>query len=171
MSCQRFFGKYRGTVINNVDPMSLGRIQATVPSVSSLLPTSWCLPCLPLAGRMSGASFVPQMGSGVWVEFEGGDPDYPIWTGCFYGVGAERPLDAAGGTPATPNIVLQGQFLHAIVVNDLPPPAGGIILKSAMGAQIIVSDAGILIDNGKGASITLVGPAVSINKVSLVVTG
>jgi hypothetical protein len=63
--CQRFFGKYRGTVINNIDPMQLGRIMAQVPAVSQLLPTSWCMPCLPLAGTGSGVSFVPQLRSGV----------------------------------------------------------------------------------------------------------
>jgi Type VI secretion system/phage-baseplate injector OB domain len=171
MSCQRFFGKYRGTVINNIDPKSENRIQATVPSVSQLMPTSWCTPCLPLAGRLSGASLVPQVGSGVWIEFEGGDPDYPIWTGCFYGSSAERPRDASGGTPVTPSIVFQGQFLHSITVNDLPPPAGGIELKSVGGAKIIVNDIGITIDNGKGASITLFGPIVKINNTSLVITG
>lgn len=169
MSCQRFFGKYRGTVINNIDPMLLGRVQALVPAVSSMLPSSWCLPCYPLAGKSSGASYVPQMGSGVWIEFEGGDPDYPIWTGCFYGVGAERPAFAVTGTPATPSIVFQGQFQHSITVLDMPPPAGGVILRAAGGAQIIVSDAGIMIDNGKGASIKMVGTAVSINNLSLVV--
>jgi hypothetical protein len=169
MSVEKFYGKYRGTVVNIIDPKSLGRIQAMVPAVSALLPTSWCLPCYPVAGRLSGASFIPQLGSAVWIEFEGGDPDYPIWTGCFYGLGAERPADASGGTPATPNLVLQGQFLHAIVINDLPPPVGGIILKTAAGAQISISDLEISISNGLGASITLRGPSVSINGTALTI--
>jgi Type VI secretion system/phage-baseplate injector OB domain len=169
MSVKKFYGKYRGTVLNILDPLNIGRIQAQVPAVSALLPTSWCLPCYPIAGRLSGASFIPQLGSAVWIEFEGGDPDKPIWTGCFYGLAAERPMDAAGGTPVTPNLVLQGQFLHSIVIHDLPPPAGGVVLKTVGGAQIAITDAGIVISNNQGASITLMGPQVAINGAALVV--
>ena len=171
-TCQRFFGKYRGTVINNIDPMQMGRIMAQVPAVSALLPTSWCMPCYPIAGTGSGASFVPQLKSGVWIEFEGGDPDYPIWTGCFYGLGAERPLDAAASNPVSPSIVLQSQLQNRIVVSDLPPtPAtGGIVLKSTTGASIVVNDSGIYIDNMKGARIWLTGPTVMINNGALSIT-
>ncbi len=170
-SCQRFFGKYRGTVVNNIDPKQLGRIQAQVPAVSSLLPTTWCLPAYPIAGTGSGMSFVPQLKSGVWVEFENGDPDAPIWTGCFYGTGVERPKEAIAGNPASPSIVFQSQLGHAIAIADLPPtPAtGGIVLKSATGASIVVNDSGIYIDNGKGASIQLIGPLVNINNGGLTV--
>jgi Type VI secretion system/phage-baseplate injector OB domain len=170
-TCQRFFGKYRGTVINNIDPMQSGRIQAQVPAVSQLLPTTWCLPSYPIAGTGSGMSFLPQLKSGVWIEFEGGDPDYPIWTGCFYGSGAERPKDAAASNPISPSIVFNSQLGHVIVISDLPPtPAtGGIILKSTGGASIIVNDSGIYIDNGKGAKIQLIGPLVNINNSALTV--
>ena len=171
-TCQRFFGKYRGTVINNIDPMQTGRIMAQVPAVSALLPTTWCMPCYPLAGTGSGASFVPQLRSGVWIEFEGGDPDYPIWTGCFYGLAAERPLDAAASNPVSPSIVFQSQLMHRVVISDMPPTpfTGGIILKSATGASIVVNDSGIYIDNGKGASITLIAKSVLINKTALMIT-
>jgi hypothetical protein len=169
--CQRFFGKYRGTVINNIDPMQMGRIMAQVPAISALLPTTWCMPCYPLAGTASGISFVPQLRSGVWIEFEGGDPDYPIWTGCFYGLGAERPLDAAASNPASPSMVFQSQLMNAIVVSDLPPTpkTGGIVLKSATGASIVVNDSGIYIDNMKGARIWLTGKAVIINDGALTI--
>ena len=62
-----------------------GRILAMVPDVSSLLPTSWCMPCVPAAGLQAGMLAVPSIGAGVWVEFEQGDPDYPIWSGCLLG--------------------------------------------------------------------------------------
>jgi Type VI secretion system/phage-baseplate injector OB domain len=171
-TCHRFFGKYRGTVINNIDPMQLGRIMAQVPAVSALLPTSWCMPCYPLAGTGSGASFVPQLRSGVWIEFEGGDPDYPIWTGCFYGLGAERPIDATLSNPASPSIVFQSQLQNRIVVSDLPPTplTGGIMLKSATGCSIVVNDSGIYLDTGKGASIWLTANTVLINKGALTIT-
>ncbi len=82
-NAQQFYGKYRGTVINNVDPMQIGRIQVIVPDVSTVLPTSWAMPCLPTGGIQMGVLSVPSIGAGVWVEFEQGDPDYPIWVGCY----------------------------------------------------------------------------------------
>jgi uncharacterized protein involved in type VI secretion and phage assembly len=168
MSGQRFYGKYRGTVTNNVDPMQIGRIQATVPAIGPI-PTSWALPCVPVAARMSGTWFLPQIGAAVWMEFEGGDPDYPIWTGCFWGVGAEVPNDAKLANPVTPSIVLQSSLMNRIVISDVPGPLGGIALKTTTGASLIVNDTGIYIDNGKGGKITLIGPNVNINNGALTV--
>lgn len=166
---KQFFGKYRGTVINNIDPLQTGRIQAMVPDVSALLPTTWALPCVPIAGKQMGSYFVPQIGAGVWIEFEHGDPDYPIWVGGFWGTVAEVPALALAGIPASPNIVLQTTAQNGIVISDLPGPTGGIMLKSTTGATIIVNDTGIYIQNGKGASLIMVGPAVTINNGALVI--
>lgn len=159
----KYYGKYRATVFNNIDPEQRGRIQAIVPDVSGLVPTSWAMPCVPIAGKQSGVYVVPQIGSGVWMEFEQGDPDYPIWTGCFWGIAAEVPALALAGIPASPSIVLQTGLQNSIVISDLPGPTGGIMLKSPTGASIIVNDTGIYIQNGKGASLTMIGPAVNIN--------
>jgi uncharacterized protein involved in type VI secretion and phage assembly len=167
---KKFFGKYRGTVINNIDPLQIGRIQATVPDVSNLIPTSWAMPCVPIAGKQSGMYMVPQIGAGVWIEFEQGDPDHPIWVGGFWGIVAEVPALALAGVPASPSIVLQTALQNSIVVSDLPGPAGGIILKSTTGATIIVNDTGIYIQNGKGASIVMAGPAVNINLGAMIIT-
>ncbi|HEX8267923.1 MAG TPA: phage baseplate assembly protein V [Pyrinomonadaceae bacterium] len=159
----KYYGKYRATVFNNIDPEQRGRIQAIVPDVSGLVPTSWAMPCVPIAGKQSGIYVVPQIGSGVWMEFEQGDPDYPIWTGCFWGIAAEVPALALAGNPASPSIVLQTGLQNSIVISDLQGPTGGIMLKSPTGASIIVNDTGIYIQNGKGASLTMIGPAVNIN--------
>jgi len=127
------------------------------------------MPCFPIAGKQMGAYLIPQIGSGVWVEFEQGDPDYPIWTGCYYGTAAEVPALALAGNPASPNIVLQSTAQNSLVISDLPGPTGGIMLKSTTGATIIVNDTGIYIQNGKGASIVMVGPSVTVNAGALVV--
>ena len=165
---QRLFGKYRGAVLNNLDPLQLGRIQATVPDVSGLAATSWAMPCVPVAGKQMGTFVLPQIGSGVWIEFEQGNPEHPIWTGCFWGVG-EVPAHALAGNPLSPSIVFQSALQNAVVISDLPGPAGGITLKSAGGATLVVNDTGIHIQNGAGASLTMVGPAVTINNGALVV--
>jgi len=166
---KKYYGKYRGTVLQNVDPMQMGRIMVIVPDVSAILPSSWAMPCVPIAGKQMGSYFVPQIGSGVWVEFEQGDPDYPIWTGCFWGSAAEVPALALAGNPVSPSIVLGTGLMNTVAVSDLPGPTGGIMLKSTTGAFILVNDTGIYIQNGKGASVTLVGPAVTINEGALVV--
>jgi hypothetical protein len=167
---RKYYGKYRGVVLDNVDPMQIGRIMAIVPDVSSLLPTTWCMPCVPAAGLQAGMLAVPSIGAGVWIEFEQGDPDYPIWTGCFWGSPAELPVLTHLSPPGLSSLTFQTTLQNGIVINDVPSPAGGIILKSATGAFIIVNDTGIYLSNGKGATITLVGPTVAINIAALVVT-
>ena len=159
-----FYGKYRGTCINNVDPQQMSRIQAIVPDVSSLSLTSWALPCMPFGGVNSGFFAVPSIGAGVWIEFEQGDPDYPIWAGTYWGSAAEIPKLAFTVPPPVSGVTLETTLQNGIVVSDVPGPTGGIMLKSTTGATIIVNDTGIYIQNGKGASIDMVGPNVTINK-------
>ena len=77
--------------IGDVDPMMIGRIQVLVPAVSGILLSSWAMPCVPVAGIQTGFFTIPIPGSGVWIEFEQGDPDYPIWVGGFWGTAAEVP--------------------------------------------------------------------------------
>lgn len=162
---QKFLGKYRGTVVNNVDPKQIGRIQVMVPDVSNVALSSWAMPCLPYGGINSGLFAVPTIGAGVWVEFEQGDPDYPIWVGAFWGSAAEVPKLAQTAPSPTPAITLQTPLKNGIVISDAlgPTGVGGITLQSATGATIAVNDLGITISNGKGAQITLVGSTVDIN--------
>lgn len=169
---QKYFGKYRGTVINNIDPEQRGRILAMVPDVFGMVPSSWCEACVPLAGPTGppmGTYFVPPIGAGVWIEFEQGDPNHPVFTGCRFGLAAEVPTLAFAGLPISPSIVLQTAGQNTIAISDLPGPTGGIMLKSATGATLIVNDTGIYIQNGRGAMLTMVGPTVTVNNGALVV--
>ncbi len=165
----RHYGKHRGVVLNNIDPEQRGRLLVQVPDVLGLGTSSWAMPNVPFAGPQVGAYMIPVIGAGVWVEFEGGDPDYPIWTGCFWGSVAEVPSLALAGLPASPSVVLQTQAQNSLVLSDLPG-AGGIMLKSMTGAMILINDAGITISNGKGATIVMSGPTVTVNAGALVVT-
>jgi len=81
----RFYGKYRG-VVTDVDASTM-RIKASVPSVLPGASTGWCAPCVPYAGPQVGFMMLPEVGSGVWIEFEGGDVSFPIWTGCYWSSG------------------------------------------------------------------------------------
>src|SRR5262249_26855134 len=139
---------------------------------------------VPLAGPTgppAGMFIVPAIGAGVWVEFENGDPNKPLWVGSRWGAQSDIPLAAHAGNPLSPSIVIQSIAQQGIVISDMPPavPApimpptpttGGIILRSATGASIVVNDMGIFISNGPGgASIKLFGNAVLINDAALVV--
>ncbi len=165
----KHYGKYRGTVINNIDPMQMGRIQAQVPDVSNIIPSSWAMPCVPFAGIQAGQFVVPAIGSGVWIEFEQGNPDYPIWSGCFWGSAAEVPALALATPPPFQTIVLQTLGQNTLMISDMPGPTGGILLKSTTGALISVNEIGITISNGQGATIVMAGPSVTVNAGALVV--
>ena len=162
---EKYYGKYRGVVINNIDPMQIGRLQVAVPDVSAALPTSWAMPCLPVGGIQMGIFAVPPLGAGVWVEFEQGDADYPIWSGCYWGSAAEIPATALLSPAPVPAITLQTPLQNSITLSDQL----GIMIKSSTGATITVNETGITIQNGQGASIVMAGPSVMINDDALVV--
>ena len=163
----KFFGKYRGIVLDNIDPLQTGRLMVQVPDVTGILPSSWAMPCLPFAGIQSGFYAVPEIGSTVWVEFEQGNPDYPIWTGCFWETAAQVPALALAAPPGLQQIVVQTISQNTLLISDVPGPTGGILLKSSTGALISVSDTGITISNGQGATIIMTGPAVTVNEGAL----
>ncbi len=71
--------------------------------------------------------------------------------------------------PAVPGITMQTVLQNGIVISDVPGPTGGIVLKSTTGATLIVNDTGIYIQNGKGASIVMVGPTTTINQGALTI--
>lgn len=119
---QRHFGKYRGTVVNNIDPMQQGRVQVSLPLVLGDGNLAWAMPCVPYAGNNVGLFAVPPVGANVWVEFEGGDLDRPILAGCFWGVG-EAPAQ-----PALPQVKVWRTDGISIELNDLPG-AGGLTIK------------------------------------------
>jgi len=156
----KFFGKYRGKVENNVDPMQLGRVQVSVPAVLGDGSMSWAMPCVPYAGPGVGFFAIPPVDANVWVEFEGGDPDYPIWSGCFWGVGEVPAL------PAVAEMKVLKTDVGTITLNDLPG-VSGITIETTTGMKIVISALGIEIDNGQGGSIKLTDPRVSVNEGAL----
>ncbi|WP_116132696.1 phage baseplate assembly protein V [Tropicimonas sp. IMCC34043] len=93
---EKVYGKHKGVVTNSTDPEMRGRLQAMVPEVLGEIPTGWADPCVPYAGVGAGFFSLPLPGSGVWIEFEGGDVSRPIWTGCYWGAG-EAPMPPPAG--------------------------------------------------------------------------
>ena len=149
----RFYGKYRGTV-TDIDGDTL-RIKAKVPAVLGQQKTGWCMPCVPYAGSNVGFAFLPEEGAGVWIEFEGGDVSYPIWTGCYWRTD-EQPEDA---TPTVKAIVTKSG--HKILLDDdrqtitiadsnnntITLESSGITLER-QGKKVVISDAKVDVNDG-----------------------
>jgi len=121
------------------------------------------MPCVPVAGNNMGMFTVPPVGSGVWVEFERGDPDYPIWVGGYWGSAPQTPSMAQAVTPGVAAITLQSPLGNGITVSDMPGAAGGILIQTPSGARISVSSLGIEINNGSGATLRMTGTSIDMN--------
>jgi hypothetical protein len=129
----RYYGKYRGTVTDNNDPLRLGRIQASVPGVVGDVSTGWAVPCAPYAGTNAGFFTVPPVGTGVWIEFEAGDVSRPIWTGTWWGTG-EPPLNEQGSPPQTTTKIWRSEQGLMLVLDDA---AQTITLSDAAGLNLL----------------------------------
>jgi uncharacterized protein involved in type VI secretion and phage assembly len=151
----RFYGKYRG-IVSAVDAATM-RIKAKVPSVLGETDTGWCMPCVPYAGNGVGFAFLPEKGSGVWIEFEGGDVSYPIWTGGYWRQG-EFPADAG---PSRKVIVTMAPV--KLVFDD---QKGSITLSDAGGNTVTLDGSAITLTNGN-AKVVVSGTSVSLNQGAL----
>lgn len=153
---EKRFGKHRGVVVGNADPLQQGRVQVNVPAVHGQRSGDppWAMPCAPYGGRGVGFFAVPPVGANVWVEFEGGDITQPIWSGCFWNQG-EVPVQ-----PATAHKKAFVTEAISLVLDDTPG-SGGFTLKvkppavseeltlvfDAQGVKISTSRASIQLDN------------------------
>ena len=157
----RFYGKYRGQIENNMDPLQLGRVQVSVPAVLGEGTLSWATPCVPYAGSGVGLFAIPPVGTNIWVEFEGGDTDAPIWSGCFWGDG-EVPAQ-----PAVAEMKVLKTDCVTLTLNDLAggggfkvevqPPAVSTPLTLTCDSQ------GIELSGGGSGTVKVTPTSVSIN--------
>jgi uncharacterized protein involved in type VI secretion and phage assembly len=159
-----YYGKYRGTVTDIKDPLMTMRVRAKVPDVLGDLESGWAMPCLPFAGSGMGLFGLPKVGAGVWIEFEHGDPDYPIWSGCWIGSLAEAPSDLLA--PPYKKVILKTEGGHSIILDDTPG-IGGITLQTSGGQKIVLNATSVEITDGQGGTIKMTGPQVSINNGAL----
>ncbi len=164
MSNNTFYGKYRGIVTDINDPLMIGRIRAKVPDVMGDDESGWAMPCAPFSGKSMGFFALPATGAGVWMEFEHGDPDYPIWSGCWWGSVAEMPPILL--TPPYKKMMIKTEGGTTVILDDTPG-TGGITLETSGGQKIVMNSISIEITNGQGASIKFTGPQVSINNGAL----
>lgn len=151
-----FYGKYRGKVVNNIDPLMRGRLMVLVPAVSET-PLSWATPCVPYAGKNVGFFALPPIGANVWVEFEQGDPVYPIWSGCFWGDG-EAPAK-----PAVPTTKVFKTETTTLTFNDLLTTASLEVMTPAGPVKLEQGPKGISLTIGTASlKVTLQGVEAAI---------
>ena len=158
---ETFYGKFRGIVTDNKDPLMIGRIRAKVPDVLGDLESGWAMPCAPFGGKDTGFFALPAKGAGVWIEFEHGDPDYPIWSGCWWGSAAEMPTVLL--VPPYKKMMFKTEGGNSILLDDTPG-IGGITIETSGGQKIVIKSTGIEITNGQGASIKMKGLQISIKQ-------
>ena len=153
----RFYGKYRG-VVTEVDAATM-RIKASVPSVLPGSATGWCAPCVPYAGPQVGFLMLPEVGSGVWIEFEAGDVSFPIWTGCYWSVG-EVPSSAAADVKT---IITSAGTL------SFDNGSGSVTLADSAQNTVVLDSSGATVTAGAG-KIEVGASGVSVNNGALEVT-
>jgi uncharacterized protein involved in type VI secretion and phage assembly len=156
-----FFGKYRGVVSDNKDPKKLGRIKAIVQDVLGNKESGWAMPCVPYAGDGVGLFLLPPVGTAVWIEFEHGKTEFPVWSGCFW---AEKD-----NLPAViPEMKVLKTDQGTVTLND-QPGSGGITIETKGGLKIIMDSKGIEISNG-AQKLMISSASVSINDGALEIT-
>ncbi|HEY2946874.1 MAG TPA: phage baseplate assembly protein V [Micromonosporaceae bacterium] len=153
----RFFGKYRGFVVDNADPEQLGRLKLRVPSVlGGDIVTGWALPCVPYGGDANqGFLFIPEVGAGVWVEFEEGDLEFPLWVGTFWSKPGD---DSELPKPNDPDGTEQGSVQDAPTRKIIKTLKGHTLqFEDADGGELIT-----LVDGANGHVVTLDASGISV---------
>jgi len=140
----QFFGKYRGVVVDNTDATNRGRLQVKVPAVMGE-ETLWAEPCAPYAGDGVGFFALPPANAGVWVEFEAGDPRYPIWSGCFWACGQIDAADAA------PSIKFFKTDSFTIRIDD---EQGEMVIETKTGSRITVNGTEVKLEAAQVSQVT-----------------
>jgi hypothetical protein len=153
----RFYGKYRG-VVTDVDASTM-RIKASVPSVLPSVDTGWCMPCVPYAGPNVGVVMLPEKGSGVWIEFEGGEVSYPVWVGMYWHSG-EIPSQAS----ATVKSIITAAGSLAMDNN-----AGSITITDAQQNTVVLDSSGVTSTSGS-SNVAIGTSGVNVNDGAFQVT-
>jgi uncharacterized protein involved in type VI secretion and phage assembly len=164
---RRFYGKYRGLVADNADPEQLGRLRLRVPSVTGPdVVTGWATACVPYGGAADqGMLFIPEPGAGVWVEFEEGDLEFPIWVGTFWskpGGDTELPkVDGAAQDPPTRKVLKTAKG-HTIAFEDKDSEELVTVVEAVNGNVITMDRNGITVVDGAGNKITMASSGITL---------
>jgi uncharacterized protein involved in type VI secretion and phage assembly len=152
---EKFYGKFRGKVLDNQDPMKRGRLKIKAPDILGDQESGWATPCVPYAGKNVGLFLIPPVDALVWLEFEQGDLDCPIWSGCFWG---ENQVPESQGEP---DVKVLKTGIGTITINDKQGSAG-ITIETSSGLKLVMDDQGIELSNSS-QKIKLSSANVSVN--------
>lgn len=158
----RYYGKYRGVVLDNIDPDPLappGRILAEVPSIPGML-LNWAMPCVPFAGPEMGLWAIPPIGANVWIEFEGANANSPIWSGCFWSEPEEFPLPKTL-SPEDPSLVSIFTMGFITIISNITPAEGGLtieIIDPVVEVPITISCNSLGVEVQNGVSTAVLNP-------------
>lgn len=164
---RQFFGKYRGVVVRNDDPERRGRLQVKVPAVLGEASLNWALPCLPVAAPGAGVYLIPPVGAQVWIEYEAGDPEVPIWSGCFW---------APNGIPAAPTpgtkVIRFGSAVLTLHNDPAPETIRLEVEKGGTPSKLEVSESALVLERGKAhLKISDAGVEIVVDGTTIKVTG
>jgi uncharacterized protein involved in type VI secretion and phage assembly len=151
VAMKKLFGKYRGRVEDNADPQGLGRVEVSSPDALGAGARAWALPCVPYAEPGVGLAMLPPVGAGVWVEFEGGDPRHPIWTGFLWDSSMARP-------PTADDVVLTTRGGHRLVLSD----SGNEVTLSHPGGSTVKLDAAGRVELSSSSTIRVTAQTVEV---------
>ena len=156
----KFYGKYRALVVNNKDPEKMGRVKVRCPKVLGEYVSAWCTPCVPSAFNDGGFFYVPSVNETIWVEFEEGDPNKPIWTGSWW-IPNRTPMQNSNNVQD--KIMLVSRNQHIVEIDD---KNNTIIVKMKDGSRIKLGN-GIEVTAPSGKRITFYGDVYMNNKLSV----
>lgn len=138
----RYYGKYRARVVDNQDPKKLNRVRTEMPQLFGKgVILGWALPALP-----PHLSDVPEIGKLTWIEFEAGDTDFPIWSGCWWAVRSgvsELPENAQDKDDSVMYNVLGGSSI--ILKKD-----GSVEVISRTGSSVFIDSSGEVVIHSIG---------------------
>lgn len=153
-------GFYRARVEDNLDPANIGRVKVRIPNCHGV-PTGevndtsikskdlpWAYPCMPFGGGYDHGSFVvPEVGDIVWICFEAGNPNLPVYFGGVYGIASSEVshygnfLDEfKGDTFKASEGNWDSEVNKVTVPHDTTKPSTKVIYKSPKGTTIVVNE-------------------------------
>ena len=173
---RRVFGKYRGLVVDNADPQKLGRLKVRVPSLlGDQVVTGWATPCTPYGGADNqGMLMIPDVGAGVWVEFEEGNLEHPIWVGTFWSKpkpsgttelpkpNGDDAAEAGEAQDPPTRKVLKTAKGHTIQLEDKDGEEAIIIVEGHNKHFVLLNGDGITIQDAAGNSLVMSSSAVTL---------
>lgn len=176
---KRFYGVVTATVINPLDPMTLGRMQVELHFLDDLALSAWARVAVPMAGQFSGFYHLPKPGDEVLVAFEHGDVNSPYIIGSLWNATSPPPLPSPlpqirairsplGNqlvfTEAPPTVTIQNAPTPPETIPAPPTPGGAYQTLSLTPAGIIADTSMMNVIAATGVQIMVGANVITVNQ-------